>query len=573
MIPQSVVVWIERFSISHRIYVIAFIPLLFVGLLAMSASYGTKQMSSAGHELYANGVQATRMGGEMQVLVEKLRGDLGRVPAEFDLARQETIRLGFDDNLVLAKTLADEMAAFLPATSADSVELAKTALQEFGNEAVAVFEFSASFAQDQASQVLVERIKPIDATLVKALEDIVATAEQTSQLTLARLDKTESNVFTLVLTVVAGSVILLILIGIAISNSVTQPLSKITEAMRKLANGDLTTEIPGLDSGHEAGAMADALATFKNNAIKVHDHASQERARHAQERQRAVEMAKTAKALQTCIADAIGSAGARGKDLELIAQNLTGAAANLRSQAVDADNDGRDAADAVSSVAVSTEQFQTAVDEINRQINEMAAITRRSSDDAKANDRHFDSLDEATKRIGEVVSLIGEIAAQTNLLALNATIEAARAGEMGRGFSVVAAEVKALAAQTAKATEEIGLEIGRLNNASAETVKAYGNVGKSLAEIERVTGTIAAATNQQEATAADMATSLASAAQRCAGVTTAIQHVSETADGNEGLATDIDVATKATLSELTKLTNNANGLLEEMRSLSEESAA
>ncbi len=70
----------------------------------------------------------------------------------------------------------------------------------------------------------------------------------------------------------------------------------------------------------------------------------------------------------------------------------------------------------------------------------------------------------APTRIGDVIKLIQDIAAQTNLLALNATIEAARAGDAGRGFAVVATEVKALAAQTAKATEEIAKQIGSIQD-------------------------------------------------------------------------------------------------------------
>src|SRR5262249_10811731 len=81
---------------------------------------------------------------------------------------------------------------------------------------------------------------------------------------------------------------------------------------------------------------------------------------------------------------------------------------------------------------------------------------------------------------------------QTNLLALNATIEAARAGEAGRGFAVVASEVKALAAQTGKATEEIGTQIAGMQSATQESVAAINAIGATITRISQITSAIAA---------------------------------------------------------------------------------
>ena len=122
----------------------------------------------------------------------------------------------------------------------------------------------------------------------------------------------------------------------------------------------------------------------------------------------------------------------------------------------------------VQSVASATEEMTSSVNEISRQVQESSRIAGEAVKQAQKTDARINELSQAAGRIGDVVKLITAIAEQTNLLALNATIEAARAGEAGRGFAVVASEVKALAAQTAKATEEIGTQIAGMQAATAE---------------------------------------------------------------------------------------------------------
>ena len=139
-------------------------------------------------------------------------------------------------------------------------------------------------------------------------------------------------------------------------------------------------------------------------------------------------------------------------------------------------------------------------------------------------------LSEATARIGDVVHLIREIANQTNLLALNATIEAARAGEAGKGFAVVAGEVKSLAAQTAKATTEIGSQIETVRSATGEAVTAMAEIGTIIGKINEVSSAIAAAVEQQSATTREIATSVQEVAGATAGSAQAMEHVVSVVD-------------------------------------------
>ena len=166
------------------------------------------------------------------------------------------------------------------------------------------------------------------------------------------------------------------------------------------------------------------------------------------------------------------------------------------------------AARGIQEVAGASEQLSASIGEIAVQVARSAESARQAAAESKRTDESVEELASAAGRIGDVVRLIGDIAAQTNLLALNATIEAARAGDAGRGFAVVAGEVKNLAAQTARATEEIGGQIAAMQAATQGSIVAIRAISGRIEDISTLAAQVACAVEEQGAATAEIASSV-----------------------------------------------------------------
>ncbi|HLI99547.1 MAG TPA: cache domain-containing protein [Bradyrhizobium sp.] len=177
-------------------------------------------------------------------------------------------------------------------------------------------------------------------------------------------------------------------------------------------------------------------------------------------------------------------------------------------------------------VASATEQLSSSIREISTQVSNATKATSTAVDRSERARTTIATLAEAVTKVGEVTTLISEIASQTNLLALNATIEAARAGDAGRGFAVVASEVKGLATQTARSTEEINRQISEIQSITQETVRGMDDVSSTVRTIDEIASSIASAVEEQHAATSEIARNVNETANGAREVSTRITDVS-----------------------------------------------
>jgi methyl-accepting chemotaxis protein len=193
----------------------------------------------------------------------------------------------------------------------------------------------------------------------------------------------------------------------------------------------------------------------------------------------------------------------------------------------------------VQTVAAASEELTSSISEIGRQVAEAALVAGRAVEDTGRTNANVQALADAASKIGEVVTLISDIAGQTNLLALNATIEAARAGEAGKGFAVVASEVKSLAGQTAKATQDIASQIKSIQGATGDAVKAIETITRTIGRINEITTTVATAVEGQGAATREISRNVQQASAGTADVSANIGGVTAAASETGSASTQV----------------------------------
>ena len=323
--------------------------------------------------------------------------------------------------------------------------------------------------------------------------------------------------------------------GFYLIRDVTKGIASIVAPMKSLGEGDLGAVVPHQGEKTEIGTMADTLQVFKDALIakKAADEAAAADAEAKIARGRRVDA--ITRDFEKLIGELVGSLSSSSTELEAAANTLTSTAEVTGRTSGEAASASQDVSSNVQSVAVATEEITSSVGEIGRQVLESSRIATEAVRQAQKTDTSITELSQAAARIGDVVKLITAVAEQTNLLALNATIEAARAGEAGRGFAVVASEVKALAAQTAKATDEISAQVAGMQTATQESVSTIKEIGKTITLISEISQTIAAAVEEQGAATQEISRNVQQAATLSGEVAASITDVSRGA-GETGAA-------------------------------------
>ena len=389
--------------------------------------------------------------------------------------------------------------------------------------------------------------------------DAIVTGKKAAQDELGPRAAAEMNQSMVVaLTISAIALVLGLIAGFIIARGITRPIAAMTSAMGVLANGDTTVEVPARGQKDEIGVMAGAVQVFKDNMIETDRlRLEQEEAKKRAEVERRQAMLDLADKFEASVGHVVESVTSAATELQATAQSLSATAEETSQQSNAVAAASEQMTQNVQTVASATEELSSSIREIGNQVSESTRIVGTAVTQADDTNAKVKTLAEAAQKIGDVVTLINEIAAQTNLLALNATIEAARAGEAGKGFAVVASEVKNLATQTAKATEEIAGQVRAIQEATGTSAQAIESIAQTINRVNEISTTIASAVEEQGAATQEISRNVQEASTGTAEVTNNISGVTQASQQTSAGSTQV-------LSAASELARNGEKLRQEV---------
>ena len=359
---------------------------------------------------------------------------------------------------------------------------------------------------------------------------------------------------TMILLLSVVTVLAMVVFLAAIHRSISGPLTKVVAVLSALARGNTDVDVGELKRQDEIGEVTKALQIFKDNMIEADRlRADQEAAKGRAEAERRAAMLALAAKFEASVGGIVEGVASAATEMQSTAQAMAATSQETTRQSHTVAAASEEATTNVQTVASATEELSASIREISQQVNQSSRMIKEAVRQANLSNEQVHGLTMTAEKIGDVVKIISDIASQTNLLALNATIEAARAGDAGKGFAVVASEVKALANQTTRATEEIGVQIKAIQEATQLSAQSIHGIASTIGKADEAAATIAAAVEVQGAATQEIARNVAQAAQGTQEVSGNISGVSEAAQQTGTAATQM-------LASAGKLSQNGEAL-------------
>jgi methyl-accepting chemotaxis protein len=392
-----------------------------------------------------------------------------------------------------------------------------------------------------------------------------------------------------------GTILILSCAALYIGNRISKPIGRIAKTAGLLSDGALETDIPYDNNKDEIGLLSRSLSLFRNSVIEAQKLKQQadaaeaarleaerksaneqlQRERDTEKRQIEIEeqnrqaqrlqRQELASQFEASVSTIVGHVLEKAEILSQLAVMVKTSATETAEKSSQSVGDSQQAGESVQTVAAGAEEMSASIGEISLRVHEASETADKATKSAESAVKQVDFLDEVSQRVGTVVKLINDIAEQTNLLALNATIEAARAGEAGKGFAVVASEVKSLANQTAKATQEIERQILEMQEASRGATDSVKGITNEINMIYDISSSIAAAVEQQAAATNEIGRAANMASDMTSRVAGSIDAVGLAARANSEAMSTVEVSTSELASLANKLDEEARSFIEQMR--------
>ncbi|CAM2815097.1 hypothetical protein JHFBIEKO_1729 [Methylobacterium mesophilicum] len=522
------------------IAVVALIGVI-VGGCVWYAQSRMSQIDDAYSTFISNEAVAVAEGRRLNRFVFELNYFVYRIIAETDADQIRAANAGFEAAVPNLKATLKSLRDHAPSYAA-RIDALTTRINTFLTDVTEVRRLGTSNQNEQAIALVHSAIDPTFSTLMvdgNALSnDINAFMQKGSDDLTAQ---TEATRLSLMIVSGVGMLAGAIAAAFVAMVGITRPLDRLVSVLQRMAKGEIEAEIRESARKDEIGAVGRAVEGIKAMvARKAAEEAEVRRvAEEASAAARKQTMLELADGFERAVGGIVGLVSSSATELQATAQSMTASATETASQSTTVAAAAEEAAANVQTVAAAAEELGSSVQEIGRQVLGSAGLAQSAVGEADQTHHLVQALSQAATRIGDMVGLISNIAGQTNLLALNATIEAARAGEAGRGFAVVASEVKELAAQTAKATEEISQQIGQIQGVTGQAVTAIGGITARIREIDSVATSIAAAVEEQGAATQEIVRNVAQAATGTNEVTSNIAGVAQASEDTGAAASQV----------------------------------